>query len=359
MLINCQAHIDVEALRHNLQQVRKRALHSKVLAMIKSNGYGHELLAVAKALQDADGFGLARLQEAKALREAGITTPMVLMEGFLSEEELQLVCRYNFSVVLHQQWQVELLLARPISEKIKVWLKIETGMHRLGLMPQQAHDYYAQLKQCPWIDNDIGLMTHFACAEEVHNPLTRKQLQSFDAITAELSGEKSTANSAAIITNKNSHRDWVRPGLMLFGVSPIAEQSALDLNLRPVMTLTSRLIAKRELNKGAAIGYGSSWRCPETMAVGIVAAGYGDGYPREVSSGTPVLLRNKLCSILGRVSMDMISIDLRQCPEANIGDTVTLWGRGLPVELIAEHANTIPYPLLTGVTKRVDYTIHD
>jgi alanine racemase len=232
-------------------------------------------------------------------------------------------------------------------------------MHRLGVKPEQVADLRGRLSRCASVRQPVGLFTHFASADEPDSDQTRDQLAQFERATAGLAGERSIANSAAILVWPESHSDWVRPGIMLYGVSPFAERTAAAFDLQPAMTLTSRLIAVNHYRKGDAIGYGASWRCPEDMPVGVVAIGYGDGYPRHAVSGTPVLLNNCRVPLVGRVSMDSISVDLRSQPDAAAGDPVVLWGRGLPVEEIATHAGTIPYELLCRLTTRVRFIESD
>lgn len=355
MAINAQAYIDCHAFEHNLQQVKALAPKANIMAMVKSNAYGHGVDYAVDYLSDANAFGLARLHEAQRLRQLGVKKDLILVEGFLEPEELQAVEQDDLQIVIHQLWQLEALQQQPLKKNIRVWLKIDTGMHRLGVAANQVNDILDALKNCPWVDKDIGLMTHFASADEVESPQTTAQIKNFQEITQGIEGETSLANSAGILAWPDSHGSWVRPGLMLYGASPFANQTAKDHHLLPVMTLTSRLIAINPVAKGEFIGYGATWQAPETMPIGVVAIGYGDGYPRQAKNGTPVLINNTVCSMVGRVSMDMITVDLRGYPEAKVGDKVTLWGHNLPVETIAQWADTVPYTLLTGVTSRVEF----
>ncbi len=348
-----QVHIDLPALRHNLLQVRRLAPHSKVMAAIKANGYGHGLERVALALPEADAFGVACIDEALQLRSIGIEQPIILLEGFFHVDELPQAEQYGFDLVLHHPSQVDKLSQHRFHQPIRVWLKIDTGMHRLGVAPEEVAPLWQRLVEHPWLV-PLGQMTHLACADDSDSPMTEQQLALFASLTAGLSGIQAIANSAGIIAWPSSHVDWVRPGIMLYGVSPLLGGRAEQHGLRPVMTLRSELIATRTLSAGEAVGYGASWRCPETMPIGIVAVGYGDGYPRHARSGTPVLLNGREVPLIGRVSMDMLAVDLRSQPQAQIGDPVVLWGKGLPIEVIAEHAETIPYELLCGITRRVE-----
>lgn len=350
----CQAYININTLQHNYQKVNDLAPNSKVMAMIKGDGYGHGLLTVAKAFEKADVLGVARVHEAIQLRLAGIRQPIVIMEGWCQADELPLLEQYEIDVVIHQTWQVQQLLQYPQKKPRQVWLKVDSGMHRLGLHPHEVTELWKQLRQCIWISS-IGFMTHFACADEISNLYTKQQMDCFNNSVSQLPGERSLANSAAILAWPDSYADWVRPGIMLYGVSPFALTTGVEHELMPAMTLTARLIAVRQAYAGDVVGYGSTWQCPENMLLGVASIGYGDGYPRYIKNGAPVLVNGKMASIVGRVSMDMITIDLRHHSNANIGDPVTLWGEGLPIETIAHWANTSSYELLCGLSRRVAF----
>lgn len=354
------AHINLKALQHNLQRVHAYAPHSRVLAMVKANGYGHGAVAVARALHDADALGVARIYEALALRQAGISKPIVLMEGFFEAWELPLIVEHSFEIVIHQMSQVQALLQANITTPIRVWLKLETGMHRLGLPPAEFLVAWQQLQASNNVAADIVLMTHLACAEETEKSYTSNQIQCFNEIMHDLPGPRSIANSAGIVAWPDAHADWVRPGIMLYGVSPFAEKTAAELGLQPVMTLSSRLLAIHQLKRGDAIGYNRTYICSEDMPVGLVAVGYGDGYPRYIpAEGTPILINGHRTQVIGRVSMDMLYIDLRGIPTPQLGDPVVLWGEGLPIEEIARAAHTNSYELLCGVTSRVEFVFNN
>lgn len=344
--------LDLAALRHNLHTLRKAAPESRVMAAIKANGYGHGLERVARTLSDVDALGVACLEEAISLREAGITTPITLLEGFFHADELPLICQHNLDVVIHHVQQIEVLERQILSAPLKVWLKVDSGMHRLGIPAADTSALWQRLAAIQGVEVR-ALMTHLASADDLNDGATARQLALFSEVTKGLPGERTIANSAGLLGWPASHADYNRPGIALYGVSPFINGRGAEYDLRPVMTLRSELIAVNRLKKGDAIGYGGSWSCPEDMAVGVVAVGYGDGYPRHAVSGTPVLLNGERVPLVGRVSMDMISVDLRRQPEAQMGDEVVLWGEGLPVEEIAEYAATIPYELLCGVTGRV------
>jgi len=345
--------INKAALQHNLQRVRQYAPNSKVLAMVKADAYGHGLANVAHALHDADAFGVACLEEANCIRAAGLNNPIILLEGFFNATELTYIVDNDFDIVLHDACQLEILMRRPLAKPIRVWLKIDTGMNRLGFSLDKLEPVWQQLSACSWVAPDIRVMTHFPDAAEINKPTTLQQIKCFKQATRNLVAPRSLANSAGILAWQDSHVDWVRPGIMLYGVSPFQEQQGVDHQLQPVMTLHSALIAIRHCQRGDAVGYGGEWICPEPMLVGIVAAGYGDGYPRHVPTGTPVLVNQQRVPLIGAVSMDMLTVDLRTCPQAQIGDPVILWGETLPVEEIARCANTIPYELLCNFTARV------
>jgi len=352
-----EALINLQALSHNLQCVRENAPDSQLLAVIKANAYGHGLLRVAHALSDADAFAVASLDEAMVLREAGVQHPIVLLEGVFDRDELLLASQHDLAVVVHHTMQLEMLESARLDFPLDVWLKIDTGMHRLGFSPQQAKSSFKRLEQCLSVKAAIRLMTHLANADDRQDDLTPRQVECFHVAVEGLDAEHSIANSAGILawpqTHFNEHSSWVRPGIMLYGASPFSDSLADEHKLQPVMTFRSRLIAVSQRKAGDVLGYGGSWRCPVDMKVGVVAVGYGDGYPYHAASGTPVLVNGQSVPLVGRVSMDMICVDLRACANAEIGSEVILWGDGLPVEEVARSAGTISYELLCGITARV------
>ncbi|GAB6067217.1 alanine racemase [Methylothermus subterraneus] len=345
--------LNLDALRANLERVRALAPRSKVLAVIKANAYGHGLVQVAHALHAAHGFAVARVDEGIALRQAGVLKRIVVLQGFLEPEQLKAHWAWRLEPVIHTLSQIDLLEANgPTRQPLRIWLKLDSGMHRLGLTPQEFNTALARLKRL-FPPRALALMTHLACADEPDNPATAAQLTQFAALTAGLNLARSIANSAAILTEPASHGDWVRPGLMLYGVSPFANRSARDLGLTPVMSLKSRVIAIKTVAKGEAVGYGGSWIAPRVSRLGIVAAGYGDGYPREVAPEAKVLIEGRRVPVVGRVSMDTLQVDLTDFPEVPVGAEAILWGEGLPVEEVARWAGTIPYTLLSRVAARV------
>ena len=348
-----RAEISLSALQHNLQQARNAAPSSKVIAVIKANGYGHDMQIVAHALNTADAFAVASIEEAINLREAGVHQPIILLEGFFDEDDLLLLQAYSLQPVIHSMHQIEMLEAASLTYAFDVWMKIDTGMHRLGFSTMESKQAYARLHECDAVET-IHAMTHFACADDQENLATAYQIALFKKTIEEagINSSTSLANSAGILGFPASHADWIRPGIMLYGASPFVDDDIESLSLKPVMNLVSELISVREVMRGESVGYGGDWICPENMMVGVVACGYGDGYPRHAPSGTPVLVNGQRASLIGRVSMDMITVDLRDC-EAQVGDSVLLWGEGLPADEIALHAETIAYELFCNVAPRV------
>lgn len=356
--------IDLGALKANLARVKSLAPGRSVIAMVKANAYGHGIVRVAEALPEADALGVASLEEGVRLREAGITQPIVLMEGLFYPDELADAIKYRFTLVVHHEPHVEMLENVTIdSPPLSVWLKIETGMHRLGVDPVAVPGIYQRLSRLTIIKQPIGLMTHFAEADssliDLDESATHRQIQVFEQATRDYKGPRSLANSAAIIACPHAHADWVRPGLMLYGASPFRGKVGIDHGLQPVMTLASRLIAIKSIKVGESVGYGSTWQAKKDGVIGIVGVGYGDGYPQSAANGTPVLVNGIECALAGRVSMDMLAVDLTALPHPQIGDPVILWGRGLPVERVAECARTTAYEILTRMTPRPRIEVRD
>lgn len=347
-----RALIHTTALQHNLLQARQHNPGSKIMAVVKANAYGHGTVAAAKALSGADAFGVASIEEALVLRDAGIVQPITALEGFFESSELPYFVDHHIQAVIHSPWQLELLEGFPDKDKLGIWIKIDTGMNRLGFPLSDAAPVVERVRK--WAGKDqISLMSHLACADDLHSKSTQSQIEHFSDLVSNYDLPASLSNSAGIVGWPASRHQWARPGIMLYGSSPISRQSAHDLGLKPAMTFTSELISVNHRRRGDAVGYGGDWICPEDMAVGVVAAGYGDGYPRHAQPGTPVLIRGKPAPIIGRVSMDMITVDLRHKQDAVVGDEVVLWGNGLSVDTVAEHAGTISYELLCHVTQRV------
>ncbi len=349
------ATIHTEALRHNLGVVRARARDSRVMAVVKADGYGHGLERVARALEGADAFGVASLSDAERLRAVGMSQPIVLLSGFDEADDLPQLRRLNVETVVHHAAQLAMLEQAGVGDPIRCWLKADTGMHRLGFAPDAVRDAYARLSALPAVASDIVLMNHFASSDEFDKPQTREQIRVFADATSGLAGLRSLANSAAVLGWPDAHGDWVRPGGALYGVSAVEGKPGAEFGLQPAMTLSTKLLAVNRICKGERIGYGATWECPEDMPVGVAAIGYGDGYPRHAPAGTPVLVNGERADIIGRVSMDLMTIDLRDQPHAQPGDPVTLWGTELPVEAVGAAAGTIGYELICSITRRVRF----
>jgi alanine racemase len=327
-----------------------------VVAVVKANGYGHGAARLLPALGEADMLGVACIEEALGLREAGAVQPVLLMEGVFEAGELPLCARLGFEIAVHEPGQIAMLERAALDRPLTAWLKVDTGMTRLGFRPEAAEAAWRRLCHCRNVAG-IRLMTHLANADMPGDTHTPCQLARFASLR--LAGQRSLANSAGLLAWPESHGDWVRPGIMLYGVSPLLDRTGEDEGLRPVMTLTTRLIAVKEVRAHETVGYAATWAAPADGRIGIAAMGYGDGYPRHAPSGTPALVRDRTAPIVGRVSMDMLALDLAQLPEALIGDEVTLWGRDLAVEGIAGLAGTIAYELLCGITGRVHVQVVD
>ncbi|WP_020558904.1 alanine racemase [Thiofilum flexile] len=347
-----RACINLKALRHNYHYAKSLAPHSKAAAIIKANAYGHGAVVVARALYDADAFGVACIEEALELRESGITQPIVLLEGVFTPDELPLAARYQFMIAVHNVEQVEWLEQAQLTQPLAIWFKIDTGMHRLGFAPEQVPAFYARLKACANVAA-ITLMTHFARADEVDCSATEQQIARFKTATQGIQAPVSIANSPATLMWPSTRLDWIRPGIMLYGATPVAEDLPESKALQPVMTLESALISVRELGVGESIGYGARFTCEQPTRVGVVAMGYADGYPRHAVNGTPVAVNGVRTRIIGRVSMDMLTVDLTPLPTAKVGDRVELWGNTVRANEVAAHSQTIAYTLFTGVTRRV------
>jgi alanine racemase len=348
------ATIDTAALRHNLAVVRRRAPHSRVMAVIKANAYGHGLVAVARALDTADAFAVARVEEGLVVRRAGITKPIVLLEGVFDRAQIEAAAAADFELVVHMPEQIELLRQCAAGVRFTVWLKFDTGMNRLGFKADAFAAALQILRELPAVRQPLRLITHLSSADDPRASSTAQQLARFEAATQGLPGDRSIANSAGLMNFPAAQVDWVRPGLLLYGVSPMADSLGIALGLQPVMTLNSRVIAIKDVASGEQVGYGGAWSATRRTRIAIAAIGYGDGYPRSLGSGAPVLVNGHRALLAGRVSMDMIAIDVTDLDRPpQLGDPVILWGPSLPVEEIARWSGTIPYELLCGISQRV------
>lgn len=360
------ATISQSALQHNLAVVKKHAPHSKIMAVVKANGYGHGLINVAHGLNAADGFAVLGLNEAVALREAGFKQTILLLEGVFDAQELGNVASFGVNIVVHSAPQIDMLELAQLAKPINIHLKMNTGMNRLGFTPGEYLTAFHRLKACKSV-NSITLMTHFATADEapgIAAPLalfqhTAKALQQSEPLSISL------ANSATILRHPQAHADWVRPGIMLYGASPVSGTPAAEFGLKPVMTFTSEIISMQTLQAGESVGYGNRFTAVKPTRVGIVACGYADGYPRhagQYSAGenqrqTPIAVNGKLTQTLGRVSMDMLFADLTDIPQASIGSPVELWGPHVPVDAVAEASGTVGYELLCALAARVPMNV--
>jgi alanine racemase len=348
--------LDASALQHNLHQVKLRAPRSKILAMVKANAYGHGLAWAARHLHaaGADGFGVASLSEADIIHQLALDRPIVLMSGPQTAEELQHALAHQYAIVVHNAEQVEFLEQIKTDHRLTVWLKIDTGMHRLGFAPDEIKNIWQRLDKLPFIQKPIILTTHFSDANEIHQLTTAKQSMLFHLTRSTLPDDakvlSSLANSAGILSWPETHADWVRPGIMLYGASPFSSNPAAEYQLKPVMTVCSRIIALKNLASGSQVGYGGTFTCPKPMRIAIVAFGYGDGYPWHAHF-SDVLIKGQRYPVIGRISMDMLQVDVTGASDIKLNDLVTLWGKDLPVELLAVTANTISYEILTNLQR--------
>ncbi len=347
------ARIDTDALRHNYRRASELAGDARAMAVIKADGYGHGIRDVAQALQDdAPKFAVACIEEALAIREAGVTVPVVLLQGPHSAEDVLISARENFELVIHSDHQVPWLAEAKTSPML--WVKVNTGMNRLGFSPGDLEGVMSSLSSLGLLPKVTGFVTHFACADDAGSDRTAEQTECFlRAVEPWPELARSLGNSAAHFLPEQALFDWSRPGIMLYGASPMIGKLGPDLGLRPVMTLEAELTSVRTLKAGAFVGYGASWIASGETRMGIVAIGYGDGYPRHAGTDTPAWVNGTRIRLIGRVSMDMLAVDLTDAPDARPGDRVELWGQHVSVDEVAQHAGTIGYELLTGVTARV------
>jgi alanine racemase len=347
------ARINLSHLKHNLAAIRNLVNQSKIMAVVKADAYGHGMLEVCNSLSDADVFSVAYVNEALELRESGIKKDIVALQGFSNAEELQNAIDQNIQVVLHHQEQLNILKSSTKQSSLNVFLKIDTGMHRLGFAVEEFKNAFNELKLLLSPESKIRAMTHLASADEVDNPATQQQLEQFDLAVKDQPFEQSIANSAGILAWPQCHRDWVRPGLLLYGVNPLPKQERkAAIELRPVMSLFAPLISVKNCKKGEKVGYGGVFSCPDDMRIGIIAIGYADGYPRHLKQSPRVFVCGKKASVIGRVSMDMIAVDLSGI-ETQVGEMVELWGENISVAEVAEHAETISYELLCAAGNSV------
>lgn len=351
--------INLDALRHNCARAKEYSPDSKLVAVIKANAYGHGAIEVAKALDERiDMLAVSSIEEALQLRTARISKPILLLEGCFYPDELEIAAINNFEVVFHNIEQINDFESAKLPNQIKAWLKVDTGMHRLGVKPEVAVECYKRLSNAAFAKDGVVLMTHMASADLLEEPYTQQQLTIFDELYHNISGmgfetiETSIGNSATIMGWQDAASSWIRPGIMLYGLSPFSDSELKD-DLRPVMTLKSEVIALREVKVGDKVGYGSTWQAERPSLIATVALGYGDGYPRNTRSGAPVLINNQRAYLAGRVSMDMLSVDVTDILDVKIGDEVILWGENLSANEVADWADTIGYELVTRMPLRV------
>lgn len=345
-----RAVIDLQALRHNYRLARE-STGAKALAVVKADAYGHGAVRVAQALEaEADGFAVACIEEALELRAAGIRAPVLLLEGFFEAAELALIVEHDFWFVVHSAWQLEAIEQTAINRPLTAWLKLDSGMHRVGFLPNEYRAAYQRLQASGKVDK-VVLMSHFARADELDSPRSNEQLAVFNSASGGLAGEISLRNSPAVLGWPNIPSDWVRPGIMLYGATPFDRSQSLADQLQPVMTLESKIISVRELPAGEPVGYGATFVTRQTTRVGVVAMGYADGYPRQAPTGTPVWIDGQPSQLLGRVSMDMLGVDLTHLPQAGLGSRVELWGRNVLASEVAERAGTIPYQIFCNLRR--------
>ncbi|XAH24075.1 alanine racemase [Xylophilus sp. GW821-FHT01B05] len=357
------ATVHTEALRHNLERVRRAATDARVWAVVKANAYGHGIERVFEGLRAADGFAMLDLAEAERVRAQGWRGPILLLEGVFEPRDLELCSRLGLWHTVHCDEQIDMLAAHKTQQPHRIFLKMNSGMNRLGFAPQRLRTAWARLGALPQVD-EISFMTHFSDADGARG--IDHQLATFQATTADLPGERSLCNSAALLRHASQPQvrgDWVRPGIALYGSAPdFPAHDAAHWELQPTMTLSTRLIGVQQLEAGASVGYGSRFAAEAPMRVGVAACGYADGYPRLCDTGTPVLVNGVRTRLLGRVSMDMVGIDLSPVPDAGFGAEVTLWGRAangavLPIDEVAQAAGTLGYELMCGVAQRVAFAV--
>ncbi len=345
--------VDLSAIKHNLALIKQLAPESKIMAVVKANAYGHGLRDVATQAHGADAFGVARIEEALQLRASGVVKPILLLEGFYSPQDLAVLVTNNIQTVVHCEEQLEALEQAKLETPVLVWLKVDSGMHRLGVRPENYAQFVERLHACKNVAKPLRYMSHFGCADEPDRSTTQEQTELFLHLTRGCQGERSLAASAGVLAWPESRLDWVRPGIIMYGVSPFGTKSASDLGFIPAMTLKSHLIAVREVKAGESVGYGGIWTSMRDTRIGVIAIGYGDGYPRTAPNGTPVLVNGRKVPIAGRVSMDMLTVDLGPEATDRVGDEAILWGAALPAEKVAKHIGTIAYELVTKLTPRV------
>lgn len=349
------ATINQQALRHNLTVVRQAAPASRVWSVVKANAYGHGIERVREALSATDGFALLNMEEAILLREQGWKKPILLLEGFFQPEDLQLIDRYRLTTSVHSNWQIKALVSASLSAPVDIYLKMNSGMNRLGFRPEQVSGAWQKLRALSNV-GEMTLMAHFADAENPQGLIA--PLQRVEQAAEGLNCPRSLSNSACTLWHPEAHFDWVRPGIILYGASPSGDwQDIAGSGLKPVMTLSSEIIAVQQLQAGDGVGYGYRYHASTAQRIGVVACGYADGYPRHAPTGTPVCVDGVMTQVVGAVSMDMITVDLTPCPQAGIGSSVELWGEQVKIDQVAKAAGTVGYELMCALAPRVPVTV--
>ena len=349
-----QARLDLSALRHNLEVARGLAPGTKIMAVVKANAYGHGAVTIAREMQArTDALAVACIEEAIELRDAGIDAPILLLEGVFEARELSTAAQLGLWITIDNEWQLRWLEEAGLPAPLHCWLKVDTGMHRLGAQVEQAREYFERLLAADNAAETPVIYTHFASADDVGSDQTIRQIEKFNQACDGLPAQRSAANSPGLLAWPEARYDWVRPGYMLYGNSPMVEPHANAEALRPVMTLTSAVISLRAVAAGETVGYGATWTARRPSKIATVTVGYGDGYPRLAPNGTPVLVNGQRAGLAGRVSMDMITVDVTDLPDVAPGDEVVLWGKGLPLSEVARSAGTIGYELTTRMPARI------
>ncbi|ARN72847.1 alanine racemase [Oceanicoccus sagamiensis] len=347
------AFIDLAALKHNFQFAQRLVPEGQCVAVVKANAYGHGAVPVAKALEPlAPALGVACIEEADELRQAGIHKPILLLEGVFTADEIEQASANNYWIMLENQQQLHSLLNAELTQPIKVWLKLDTGMHRLGINPEQVTEFYQQLQASPNVDNDIILATHLACGDDLGSDFTDTQIACFMAAVKDIDAPLSIGNSSGVLAWPKARTAWNRPGYMLYGNSPFNIPQENADQLQQVMTLKSAVISVREVAAGESVGYAANWTAERPSTIATIAVGYGDGYPRSAPNGTPVIVNGQRVKLVGNVSMDMITVDVTDLDSVAIGDEVILWGPELTANEIAQWAGTIGYEILTRMPLR-------
>ncbi|MBB1201245.1 alanine racemase [Enterobacteriaceae bacterium 89] len=349
------ASLDLQALRQNLSVVRRAAPDARVWSVVKADAYGHGIDRVWSALNDTDGFALLNLEEAILLRERGWKGPILMLEGFFHAEDLPLYDKYRLTTTVHSNWQLKALQNARMQAPLDVYVKVNSGMNRLGFTPDKIHTVWQQLRGMSNV-SDMTLMSHFADADNPDG--ITEAMQQIELAAEGLDCPRSLSNSAATLWHPEAHFDWVRPGIVLYGASPSGKwQDIANSGLKPVMTLSSEIIAVQNLKPGDTVGYNRRYTASQEQRIGIVACGYADGYPRTAPDGTPVLVDGIRTQIVGKVSMDMITVDLTPCPQAGIGTPVELWGKEIKIDDVAERCGTVGYELMCALAPRVPVSI--